>query len=102
MDHIFLENIFLIKLKHLFIKPNNVLGLGLTALLVHIYNKNVPCSYSRDQGRVVSSGAGREDFLLDAFQAELLRCLASLQEATKLGIQCITLEVYAALVQEAI
>ena len=34
---------------------------------------------SRDhQGRVVSSGAGREDFLLDAFQAELLGCLVGL------------------------
>jgi ribonuclease HI len=55
-----------------------------------------------DQGRVVSSGAGREDFLLYAFQAELLGCLAGLQEATKLGIQSITLQVDAALVQEAI
>ena len=39
-----------------------------------------------DQGRVVSSGAGREDFLLDAFQAELLGCLAGLQEVARMGI----------------
>jgi len=55
-----------------------------------------------DQGRVVSSGAGREDFLLDAFQAKLLSCLEGLQEVARMGISRINLEVDAALVKEAI
>jgi ribonuclease HI len=55
-----------------------------------------------DQGRAVASGARREDFLLDAFHAELLGCLAGVWEAAKLGIQRITLEVDAALMKEAL
>ena len=55
-----------------------------------------------DQGRVVSSRAGREDFHLDAFQAELLGCLAGLQEVARMGISHINLEVDAVLVKEAI
>ena len=51
---------------------------------------------------MVSPGAGRENFLLDAFQAELLGCLSGLQQAVKLGITRITLEVDATLVGEAI
>ena len=50
----------------------------------------------------MSPGAGRENFLLDAFQAELLGCLSGLQQAVKLGITHITLEVDATLVREAI
>jgi ribonuclease HI len=50
----------------------------------------------------VSSGTEREDFLLDAFQAELLGCLAGLQEVARMGITRINLEVDAALVKEAI
>ena len=50
----------------------------------------------------MSSGTGREEYLLDAFQAELLGCLASLQEVVKLGITRITLEVDAALLMDAI
>jgi ribonuclease HI len=55
-----------------------------------------------DQGRAVALGARHEDFLLDAFHAELLGCLAGVQEAAKLGIQRITLEVDAALIKEAL
>ncbi|XP_066354305.1 uncharacterized protein [Miscanthus floridulus] len=55
-----------------------------------------------DQGQVVSSGARREDFLLEAFQAELLGCLEGLQEVARMGISCINLEVDVALVKEAI
>jgi hypothetical protein len=54
------------------------------------------------RGRAVISGARREDYLLDAFHAELLGCLAGLQEVAKLGIPHISLEVDAALVKEAI
>jgi hypothetical protein len=50
----------------------------------------------------VSSGTEREDFLLDAFQAELLGCLAGLQKVARMGITRINLEVDAALVKEAI
>ena len=50
----------------------------------------------------MSSGAVQEDFLLDAFQVELLGCLAGLQVVVKLGITHITLEVDGTLVKEAI
>lgn len=39
-----------------------------------------------DQGEVVTAGAGREDFLLNAFHSELLGCLAGLKQAANLGI----------------
>jgi hypothetical protein len=55
-----------------------------------------------DQGRAICSGAGREDHLLDAFHAELKGCLAGLQEAVKLGVTKITLEVDATLVKGAL
>jgi hypothetical protein len=55
-----------------------------------------------DQGRAICSGAGRGAFLLDAFHAELLVCLAGLQEVAKLGITRIILEVDATMLKDAI
>lgn len=55
-----------------------------------------------DQGRVIKAGAGGEDFLLDAFHAELLACSAGLQEAARMGISHLCLEIDASLVKAAL
>jgi hypothetical protein len=54
------------------------------------------------QGRVICSGAGREDYLLNALHAELKGCQAGLQAAIRLGITRLNLEVDASLVKDAI
>jgi ribonuclease HI len=45
-----------------------------------------------DEGQVVKAGAGREDFLQDAFHAELLGVLSGVREAATLGISCLIIE----------
>ena len=55
-----------------------------------------------DQGRVIKAGAGGEDFLLDAFHAELLACSAGLQEAARMGISRLDIETDASLVKAAL
>jgi len=54
------------------------------------------------QGRVIRAGAGKEEFLLNAFHAELLGCAAGLQEAARLGISRIDIETDASLVKGAL
>ena len=54
------------------------------------------------QGRVIRAGAGREEFLLNAFLAELLGCAAGLQEAARLGISRVDIETDASLVKGAL
>jgi hypothetical protein len=50
-----------------------------------------------DSGRVLKSGAGREDFLPDPFHAELLGCLAGLRAAADTGITHLVVETHATL-----
>jgi len=55
------------------------------------------------QGRVIRAGAGREEFLLNAFHAEFLGCAAgSLQEAARMGISRLDIETDASLVKAAL
>ena len=52
---------------------------------------------------MIRAGAGREEFLLNAFHAELLGCAAgSLQEAARMGISRLDIETDASLVKAAL
>jgi ribonuclease HI len=55
-----------------------------------------------DQGAVVTAGAGKEQFLQNAFHAEFLGCLAGLKAADQLGIRRVVLETDASLVKAAL
>lgn len=55
-----------------------------------------------DRGNVVRSGAGHDDSLLHPFHAELLGCLAGIQEAANMGVQQICMETDATQVKEAL
>ena len=55
-----------------------------------------------DHGMMVLVGAGKANFLLDAFHAELLGCLAGVKAAVQLGISKIVLETNASLVKSAV
>jgi ribonuclease HI len=51
---------------------------------------------------MITTGAGREAALLDAFHAELLGCLAGLKAAVQLGLHKIVMEVDASLIKVAV
>ena len=55
-----------------------------------------------DHGMMILVGAGKANFLLDAFHAELLGCLAGVKAAVQLGISKIVLETDASLVKSAV
>ena len=52
-----------------------------------------------DQGTVMLAGSGKENYLQDAFHAELLGCLACLRDAMDMGLQNIVLETDASIVK---
>ena len=55
-----------------------------------------------DHNMMVLAGAGKANFLLDAFHAELLGCLDGVKAAVQLGISKIVLETNASLVKSAV
>lgn len=55
-----------------------------------------------DRGDMIQAGAGGEEFLQNAFHAELLGCLAGLKAVASLGISRVVLETDASLVKVAV
>lgn len=55
-----------------------------------------------EQGEVVTAGAGREEFLQSAFHAEVLGCIASLNQVAQLGIARVIMETDASIVKAAL